>query len=228
MKRVIYLITVLLYSSCNYLNPIELIRNDDDIHLYDYYVDEFGNEGIVTYISTDSTDVMVVSADEGYVSWGPVDCRIYTKKENLLGSELSMVMLQNAIFLNINRFPAFKWCNDKNSGKPLNVASWMLPSEWEMRYMIAGAQCDLASLNEALINIGGTPIDADELYWTATEDNSQIISDDYKKYGADFSPEMRAVCMTPMRTSREKMIYWIKSNRHRVRAVKYIRLKGRD
>lgn len=113
MKRVIYLITVLLYSSCNYLNPIELIRNDDDIHLYDYYVDEFGNEGIVTYISTDSTNVMVVSADEGYVSWGPVDCRIYTKKENLLGSELSMVMLQNAIFLNINRFPAFKWCNCK-------------------------------------------------------------------------------------------------------------------
>lgn len=227
MKRGLYLIVIFLYSSCTYMNPSELIRNEDDIHLYDYYVDEFGNEGIVTYISHDSTDVMIVSADEGYMSWGPVDCQLLEREQYIIGQELSMIMLQKAIFFNINRFPAFKWCNDKNSGGLLNVASWMLPSEWEMKYMMWGPQCDLASLNEALINIGGTPIDANELYWTATEDKARLISDHYKKYGADFSPEMRAVCMNPLGDSREKMIYWIKSNKHRVRAVKYIRLKGR-
>ena len=47
------------------MNPTELIHNEDDIQLYDYYVDELGNEGVVVYISNDSTNVMVLSSDEG-------------------------------------------------------------------------------------------------------------------------------------------------------------------
>lgn len=215
MRRLILLFFI---CSCSYLGPEELIRNEDDIQLYDYYIDDNGNEGVVVYKT--EQDILVISIDEGLVSWGPGDLSIMPHGLHS-GGKCSMKTMQNAIFYGIDRFPAFKWCNAKNPDGQLNVTSWMLPCANEMRYLFY--QVDISYLNKVLMKIGGTPISPGELYWTASEDTYYF--DQYDDYGNNYIPEMRAVCMTPELDSDYKIIYWIKSQKHRVRAVKYIKYK---
>ena len=224
------LISVILFvsfTSCTYMNPTELIHNEDDIQLYDYYVDELGNEGVVVYISNDSTNVMVLSSDEGYAAWGPTNLQLSSSTGVDSAERLSMHMMTMAVAYKIVRFPAFQWCYKKNGSGPVRVTDWMLPTEREILLWLRSG-CNFTKLNDALVKIGGTPVSQDELYWTSTEDMKKIIHSTYSDYGSDYMPDMRAVCINLSLDSKYKMIYWIKSREHRVRAVKYIRLKGRN
>lgn len=211
-RKIIPLLTAFAFvaeSACSYMNPKELIRNNDDLRLYDYFIDELGNEGVVAYISYDSTKVMVISSDETVAAWGPCGFFVLPDKSGLLDAEESMVMTQETNYHNMSRFPAFKWCHDKNRSERVTVTDWMLPSSGEL-WSVWNYRADVQSLNNALINIGGTPISVDELYWTATENT-----------------DMRASCIG-VEVTAEPLVDEVKSNQHRVRAVKYIRYKGLD
>lgn len=221
MMRLILLSVLFIVCSCSYLNPIELIRNEGEVQLYDYYIDDYGNEGVVVCVT--DHEIMVISSDEGLEYWGPSDLSIMSDNIHYSGV-CSMQTMQNAIVNGIDRFPAFRWCHDKNPNDLLDITGWMLPCERELMWMFR--RTDLSLLNKALVNIGGTPISSGALYWTASEDTDDF--DDYDEYGDSYIPEMRAVCITPELDSDYKMIYWIKSQKHKVRAVKYIKYKKNE
>lgn len=202
-----------------------------DCSLYDIYVDEFGNEGIIAYIHEDSAwkYIIAISADEGYEPWGPMGEAVYkpdginfdSVENNAIFTypTFGLMMLQSMKSMGINRFPAQQWCDRKNQGDPYpNAASWRLPSCEEF-YTIMGN----TGLNDALISMGGTPLDEDHFYWTCTEDIDNYMQ--FSSTTTDYDMENRAIHLSPRLNSYINKDYWLKKNKYYVRAIKYVYLK---
>ena len=195
--------------------------------LLDYYVDEYGNEGIVAYSmnSSSSEYQIVMSADETYLPWGPMGEQVYdadTMKGTNLGShEYGVAMLQTMKSRGIERYPAQAWCNHKNhSEKYPQGGSWHLPTYHELVIIFGNGGANVKKINAALQSIGGTPLTSDALYWSCTEDY-----DGYAKINnvtSDYNSQDRAVVSTPSRTTTSTKERWLKKNSHYVRAIKYI------
>ena len=124
------------------------------------------------------------------------------------------------------KYPAFKWCQDKNpEGERIHGSSWILPGIWE--WVCFQKQTDLARLNLVLAANGGTPLaGVNDLYWTASEDQEGVVTfrdgdPEYEPNG-DFNPAERAFIISSDGKSLVNKVYWSKSLRYHVRAVKFI------
>lgn len=231
MKKILLRFMLLaLFYSCSFES--EGVFTDDtteEYELYDYYVDSYGNEGIVAYIHHSSRlkrkHIIVISADESYQSWGPIGERVYksdsVSRSVCTASEFGLAVLQSMCSIGMERYPAQSWCYSKNQQEVYpRAGSWRLPSENEFKLTICGSKAEL--LNSALKGIGGTPILTNQMYWTCTEDfDNYIINGDT----SDYDCKNRAVIISPTintyfnYSNKER---WLKKNKYYVRAIKYV------
>lgn len=229
-KYFIIAITLLALFSCSSHFSDDLIIDEvgEDCALNDIFVDEFGNEGVIAYIydEDDWKFVIAISADEGYEPWGPMGEAVYkidsidfdTTAHHLLFSHptFGLMMLQSMKSMGINRFPAQQWCDSKNQGDPYpNAASWRLPTLFEWLMIIENT-----GLNDALTSMGGTPLDESHYYWTCSEDIKDYtpVFDSATTY----DKENRAIICNPTYNTYHNKDYWLKKNKHYVRAIKYV------
>ena len=231
MKKILLIfISFILFCSCSFES--EGVFTDDtteEYELYDYYVDSYGNEGIVAYIhqSTNSERkyIIVISADESYQSWGPMGEMVY-KSDSVSSSVCRAVgfgvaVLQAMRSIGIDRYPAQSWCNSKNEQEEYpRAGSWRLSSFNEFGLIRGANGSRIESLNSALKGIGGTPILTDRIYWTCTEDFDDYIT--IEGEDCDYDRENRAVITSPINTTYSNKERWLKKNRYYVRAIKYV------
>ena len=233
-NRILFCLALLLtLQACNVSsfksNDLIVDELDGNYTLNALYEDEYGNKGIIAYIS-DENDwldrVIAISLDESYESWGPMGEAVYkseginfdtiTNYYILYYPAFGLAMLQSMKSTGIERFPAQQWCDKKNIGDPYsNVSSWRLPSlsEW---LLISGN----AELNHALQMAGGTPLQKNQYYWTCTEDFEGFIT--LGDSSATFDRENRAIPSTTDALTLHDKDNWIKKNKYHVRAIKYV------
>ncbi len=124
----------------------------------DYY-NRNGIEGVVYRISNGGTHGMIVSLDEGYGSWGPAYVTTGAT-DQYDGLSNTLIVFQN---FNLNDYPIFKWCYNKNSG---GATEWYIPSITELDDIFR----EKDSINTALLNNGGIVLDfLYGSYWSSTE-----------------------------------------------------------
>lgn len=228
-KILLLIIFAILQHSCSYESD-ELFTNEttEDYQLYDYYIDSYGNEGIVAYIQSSNHSnrkyIIVLSADETYTYWGPMGELVY-KYDTLELSALNeppfgIAMLQSMKSMGIERFPAQAWCDHKNQSEPYpRGGSWRLPSYREFKF-IFGKGNHLSDINKALHGIGGITVDENQFYWTCTEDIDDYITVEGEAIGYDQAN--RAVLSSPTNSTFSNKDRWLKKNKYHVRAIKYV------
>lgn len=237
LKRLyaLVIITVLVcLASCDEADPNFDLQNGNNLELFDYYVDEYGNEGVVFYVQEMSkwyhtaSYKIVISLDEGYESWGPLDRLIYKEDSltynDICRDEYGVAMHQLMHHIGIEKFPAQAWCHKKNIDEKYPWAgSWRLPTlfEWEKVSMY------YTKLNAALIKYGGIPMDESQMYWTCMEDYNQVITIKGETNNT-FDPANKAISLTPGYKVINGKNDWIKSYEHNVRAIKYIYYQAKD
>lgn len=203
-----------------------IINESKEYKLYDYYIDSYGNEGIVA--ATDSGTkpyIIVVSIDESYQSWGPMGENVYKDSIHTIGLKdfsFGVAMLQAMKATNVERYPAEAWCNKKNVDEHYpSGSSWRLPTYEEMNWISKSKNRQhMNYLNSAIKRAGGTPISMEKLYWTCVEDIDSYISIDGIE--SNYDPKNRAI---PRTWNNQTLAYkdrWIKKNRYFVRAIKYV------
>jgi len=232
MKNRIYIwfaILILTLASCD--DQSKGVFTDDtteEYQLYDYYVDEYGNEGIVAYIFkstlTESEYIIVVSATESYQSWGLMGETVYKDsidKMHIYRPTFGLSMLQSMKSAGIEHFPAQAWCDRMNGGEKYpRAGSWRLPTDYEFQDVFGAKGDKVTALNNALRNVGGTPVSTDNIYWTCVEDVDDYIHIADKVL--DYDPANRAVPVSPKRSSFDNKDRWLKKNKYYVRAIKYV------
>lgn len=219
-----YLFLGLVLTSCSFQH--EGIFTDDrseEYDLYDYYIDKYGNEGIIAYISSDRKSIIAISLDESLESWGPTDQKIY-KNEKASGYNLpsfGVLMHQTMFSLGIENFPAQYWCNNKNRWESHpRAGSWRLPTYHEFRVICGTDGENVDFLNEALEGVNGTPLRSKQMYWSCVEDHEAIIY--FEGLETDYDPANRAIVSTPEKSSYSYKDRWLKKNQYYVRAIKYV------
>ena len=223
---------LLLLSSCDDFKYTGVYTDEttEDYELFDYYVDKYGNEGIVVDVDKSSSGkaILVISADQSYESWGLMGFSV-CNADSLNTIEVNepsfgLAMLQTMKSIGIGSFPAQAWCDKKNNNEKYSHAgSWRLPTyyEWRSLFGLYGYEGLLVKyINSALLSIGGQPLLEDEFYWTCVEDldNYAKIKDEISSYDKD----NRAIIVSPMFTTTAYKDRWMKKNQYYVRAVKYI------
>ena len=222
---ILALLLTLLSISCTFKSEgVILDERSEEYMLYDYYVDEYGNEGIVVYIAQNEKYAIVLSADESYEQWGPTDEQVYSVDASSLQygtQEFGLAMHQLMKAKGIERYPAQYWCDRKNGENELSYAgSWRLPSYKELRIIFGDNGLYVGKIQSALKHIGGTLLDAEKTYWTCAEDYDGYLS--FKDVETDYDPENRAVLITYLNSAYATKDRWIKKNKHYVRAIKYV------
>ena len=232
MKRLLYIgllccigVTVV---SCD--KKAEGVFTDDtteEYQLYDYYIDEYGNEGIVAYIYTLTTlkkYIIVLSVDEAYESWGPMGEIVYkdtVSKSGIEDPSFGVAMHQAMTSIGIERFPAQAWCNQKNADEPHpRGGSWRLPSYYEYKQIFGTDGNKVPNLNKALSGVNGTLISSDQQYWTCVEDITDYWS--FSESDNDYDQANRAVTILPNLKAYTLKDRWLKNIKHNVRAIKYV------
>ena len=228
------LLLVFLFSSCDF-EPDGVFTDDttEKYELYDYYIDPYGNEGVIAYIYDNKTSgkkyIIAISSDETYLPWGPMGEAIYKNdtitKSGLIAPTFGVVMHQAMKSIGIERFPAQAWCDEKNCGEKLpRAGSWRLPSYQELRLIFGSNGRNISSLNLSLIGMGGKPLNNNNLYWTCVEDFDNYITIDGEKY--DYDKENRAIISSPINSTFGYKDRWLKKNKYYVRAIKYVYYKN--
>lgn len=244
MNRPAYILLLSLagiLTSCSFAAK-GVITDDttEQYQLYDYYTDEYGNEGIVVYLATkkDPHQIIVLSADESNAPWGPMGEVVYkgdSVSKDIIdgynGYSFGVAIHQAMHAAGIDRYPAQAWCDKKNTGEPHpRGGSWRLPSYYEWRLIMnldntySWNKPALAEINKALELTGGTPLNADHIYWTCTEDFDGYLT--FKEHEADYDQQNRAVIVSPEGKSYSNKDRWIKKNNYYVRAIKYVYFKS--
>ena len=220
-------IIVVGWSSCDY--EAESVCIDDtteEYQLYDYYIDQYGNEGVVAYIlKSGSKKQIVISADETCLPWGPTGEQIYeldsVPQTILTNPSYGIAMLQTMKARGIERFPAQAWCDQKNHGERYpQGGSWHLPTYWELVLIFGEKGARVSSLNKALQSVGGTVLSLDNMYWSCTEDYKGYVT--ITNVISDYDSENRSVITSPARTTYSTKERWMKKYSHYVRAIKYV------
>jgi len=116
--------------------------------------------GVVYKIATGGTHGMIVSMNETQCAWSTVyettGCSDLTNGMNNMTSIKKISGWEN-------KYPAFKWCNDFNTG---NV-SWYLPAQIELNDLYT----NYTKVNTTLMYCGVVQIAAD-YYWSSSEDGN--------------------------------------------------------
>ena len=225
-KNILFLLITLSCLACSFESEgVILDERGEEYELYDYYIDEFGNEGIVVCIS--DSFVVVMSADESYQSWGPTNEQLYPYgdiSENFNRVDYGVAMHQLMKAKGIERYPAQNWCDKKNGGKEYSYAgSWRLPSFKELKDIFGANGAYVGRIQSSLKNIGGTLLNTENMYWTCTEDYIDYVT--IKDLETDYDPENRAVITSCLIATLGTKDRWIKKNKHYVRAIKYVYYK---
>lgn len=230
-KGLTILLTMLLCAACTFkANGVYTDDTTEEYELYDYYIDSYGNEGIVAYIYSSSyyKYIIVISADEAYLPWGPMGERVY-KSDSVSSSALrnpsfGVAMHQAMYSIGIDRYPAQAWCNRKNGENELpRAGSWRLPSYYELRTLFGEEGKNVQNINNALNGIGGTPLTTtgnDDKYWTCVEDIDHYVTINGQE--SDYDRENRAIIISPDIYTFGNKDRWLKKNYYRVRAIKYV------
>lgn len=206
---------------------------DEEYQLYDYYVDKYGKEGVVVYKLNGSASsnypkgykyIIVMSSDESLQPWGPMG-EVVLKKDSTSTTEftrptIGITMLQSMSSKGIDRYPAQQWCFEKNHSSEIGASSWRLPSYYEMKQIFGTSGKNVANINRALVNTGGTQLDDSHFYWTCMEDYEDYITVD--GVNSDYDQANRAVLTSPHNSTWGNKDRWLKKNRYYVRAIKYI------
>jgi hypothetical protein len=214
--------------SCDESDPYFDLQNGDDLQLFDYYIDEYGNEGVVMYVINASkwyhtaSYKIVISLDEGYDSWGPMDHLLYKcdsiRSSDVILEDYGVAMHQLMHHIGIEKFPAQAWCHKKNMNEKHQWAgSWRLPTISEWKYV----NNYLTGLNTALKKYGGTPLNKNQMYWTCQEDYDQVLEIN-GEVNQTYDPMNKAIALTPTYKVIVGNNKWLKSNKYNVRAIKYI------
>ena len=236
--RALFLTSILLLLvSCKSMDGLAGPYDNDlrEYDLYDKYVDEYGNEGIVAF-KEDEDDfrfVIVLSLDEAKCIWGPENDLVYNlpfelNVDHLDSFRFGLTMNRMVELRGFEKYPAFAWCNEKNKdGKSVHSSSWMLPSFRELDCCFQ----DIDELNARILEYGGMPVrTAGDFYWSATEDVegyfefSESASEEIRNQGYDqynFAIPLSGDNYLP-----SQKIYWTKSLYYYVRAIKYIRFES--
>ncbi len=223
---IFFLSTLISCISGSYESDALIIdETTEEYELYDYYVDKYGNEGIVAYISK-GRYILVISADETYLPWGPLGEQLYVISDSVKHPSLvyrdeqfGIAMLNIMLEKGIEKYPAMNWCYKKDSAATSPYGgSWHLPSNSNFHDITQYSE--YKKLNKALTDIGGTPLNEDNFYWTCCEDYTDYIT--IKGQESDYDAENRAVISTPQKTTTGIKDRWLKKNSYYVRAVKYI------
>lgn len=232
MKKHLYKIVLFFLLTCcvacDETDPYFDLQNGDNLQLFDYYIDEYGNEGVVMYVRNASTWYqtasykMVISLDEGYDSWGPVELLVYkcdsVRYSDVILKDYGVAMHQLMHHIGIEKFPAQAWCHKKNvNDKHPWAGSWRLPTISEWMYV----NNHITDLNTALIKYGGKPLNKNQMYWTCLEDYDQVLEIN-GEVNQTYDPMNNAVALTPTYKVVDGKNKWLKSNKHNVRAIKYI------
>lgn len=147
----------------------------------DYY-NRNGVEGVVYRISNGGTHGMIVSLDEGYEAWSTEEI-VTGVSDQYDGAANTNLIISH---YNLNNYPAFKWCNNKNAN---GIIGWYLPSINEMLDVLLFRE----ELNKSLLNNGGVIITSND-YWSSSESEYsgqqrayeaeyRSSSNDYHAYG---------------------------------------------
>lgn len=232
--RIICILFSICLSSCDKESDALLVDVlDEEYQLYDYYIDEYGNEGVVAYIQNGSSIsnypkgykcVVVLSLDESIEPWGPMG-EILMKKDSLSGSELKqrtagIMMLQSMSSKGIEKYPAQNWCFNKNHSKVIAASSWRLPSYYELQLIFGSSGKNVSAINKYIHNYGGSIIDDSHFYWTCIEDYEGYIT--INGVTSDYDQANRAVLTSTHNSTWGNKDRWLKKNKYYVRAIKYI------
>ncbi len=235
MSGLLLLVSCLSSSEWMYRYASAPNRENAQFDLYDLYQDEQGQKGIVVFNDVDPStwegSVFIMSLDEGEDTWGPQDKEVYPITYSGLESLVwypgyTLDINQMVHYLGRDTYPAFKWCLDKNpEGEPIHGGSWILPGIYE--WYNALKDLDLDRLNSAFVSHGGVPLSGGNgYYWTASEDQEGALSfgggNPDNELNLDYDPRERAVMISSELRCANNKIYWSKSLRYRIRAVKYI------
>lgn len=181
-------------------------------HVGDYY--HVGSEeGIIYKVVTLSGGMyaMAISLDEAQLVWSTEMIR--TGATDTESGYKNQQVIQKITDWQ-TKYPAFKWCADKNTN---GATGWYLPSAEEMKeiYYLRIEDEETGKtvlLNDYLVKHGGTVLAEPEEYsiapyWTSTETNyseENAFTPNYDKYGTSVAYDKTTV--------------------RRVRAIKYIRI----
>lgn len=155
------------------------ITDGIEYELYDYYIDENGEEGIVVSSGSNKGKyILIMSLDESECIWSKTGISV-ANNDTLIRyyNERALFLNQRATYLGLENFPAFKWCIDKNHSKKYpDINSWILPSLYHQSRHITTITNKYKLINKHIKNYGGTPLDSEALYWLADEPSMTYTS----------------------------------------------------
>lgn len=218
MKLWTLLVIAGLLAACE---QVLIDERGDDLQLYDYYVDEDGNEGIVVEKNSDA--IVVLSLDETELRWGPMDEVVIQETDEKFFNRTRFSVAMQYAMLNkgIGKFPAQAWCYVKNKKGQIGAGSWRLPSLYDWRYLVS-VKNHWEEINEALIKMGGVPLSTDDHYWTSTEDYKEAFAFSDED---DYDAANRAVNITLNLRAYTRKDRWVKNSIYKVRAIKHVYYK---
>ena len=129
------------------------------------YYNKNGVQGIVYKLNSGDTSGMIVSIDEGNCIW--TDSTHYVKTDAVEAEDGSKNM-EKIKALGINDYPAFSWCNAKNSN---GVTGWYLPASnqlWDVAKIYSQINDTLSTVNGSVLIVNnGT-------YWSSTDADASL------------------------------------------------------
>jgi len=134
--------------------------------------------GIIYYIdSSDPKKGRIVSLDEGYAKWSTVS--VATDAGNYNYGMLNMTTLKAFTSGDLTNYPAFYWCDAKNT--PANTGiQWFLPAYEDFQLLFDWWKTAPVAINAIITNsgvAGAEELKADALYWSSYEYNNSTAMD---------------------------------------------------
>lgn len=233
IQKIIHCFIIPFLWGCIESDDILLDETTEEYQLYDYYVDEYGNEGIVAHIEEYDDglrSIIVLSADEAYLPWGPIGEIVFQATDSLKypsstyrNASFGVTMLNLMHANGIDKYPAMAWCDQKNKKGFPSCSSWRLPTRNELNDIWGWTiKKNIDKMNSALSDIGGVSVNRENYYWTCAEDYEDYFHTVFDKNLEQVTdPLNNAIATQP--ESRDKNC-WLKKSYNHVRAIKYIYL----
>jgi hypothetical protein len=176
MRRLILftaMLTIAFCTSCDKNNK----GNDDDNkspvdnptyvakkYVVGNYYNKDGIKGIVYKLNAGDTSGMILSMDETTASWAK-DIAIEKIQTDATNGEDGMENMKKIKTLDIDNYPAFKWCDNKNKD---GITGWYLPATRELDEIYNAQNENVNSINDSIIAHGGVSLSSVE-YWSSSE-----------------------------------------------------------
>ena len=150
----------LCFVSCDKPEEVAPIEDDNKVYAVGDYYNKAGVTGIVYKISDNGKNGMIISMDQLENEVWQNEPFSETQATDTKNGKNNFNTIKNGGF-DLNDFPSFKWCNDKNKG---GITGWYLPARDEAADIAAVTPI----IRTALEKHGGTPFNYSTM-WTSTE-----------------------------------------------------------